>query len=134
MPVSPVTPQTAAPAAKQPGQASSAPMGQSQATQPTANRGSEAQALQQVAAAIKFLEQAMTAVGAASEMGKKIHKSLGGLIDLAPSGAVSPQGEKNAMQNQAMQMAQQNRAMMQARMQGQGGQQGGQPQQQGMAA
>jgi hypothetical protein len=66
-------------------------------------------------------------------MGKKIHKSLGGLIDIAPSGAVSPQGEKNAMQNQTIQQAQQNRAMMQARMQAQ---QGGQPPQAqpGMAA
>ncbi len=125
MPVPQMTPPTTAP---KPGQAPSPgqqpPMGQSQATQPTSNRGSEVQAIQQVAAATRFIEQAMAGVGAASELGQKLHKILGDLIKLAPVGSSSPAGEKNAMQNQAMQMAQRNQAATQARqqaMQGQGG-------------
>jgi hypothetical protein len=107
-------------------------MGQSSATQPSSNRGSEAQALQQVAAGMKFIEAAVHGVGAASEMGQKLSKVLSDLIKLTPAGSTTPAGEKNAMQNQAMQNAQQNRAAMQMRqqaMQGQGGQgaQGAQP-------
>jgi len=125
MPVSPMTPPTPASAGKpQPGQASQMkqpPMGQSSATQPTSNRGSQAQALQQVAAAIKFLEQAMSSVGAASELGAKIHDALGKLIKISPAGSSSPAGEKNAMQNAMMQQAQQNKAMQAMRAQSQGG-------------
>lgn len=96
-------------------------MGQTPATQPTSNRGSEAGALQKISVAINQLQEASAMVGAASEIGQKIGEVLKSLLKMSPAGSTSPTGEKNALQSAMLNQAQQNKAMQAMRAQAEGG-------------
>jgi hypothetical protein len=116
-----------------------APFGTTSATQPTSNRGSEAAAIQQVAAAVKSLSNAFGLAGATSELGQEIMKVLPRLSKLVPPGSSTPASEKNVLQQQAMKNAQANQGAMAMRAGMQGGGQRPQapqmpPQAAGMAA
>ena len=101
------------------------PFGQTSAMQPTANKGSEAAALQKLAMAAKLVGDAFSAAGATSELGQKIMKFLPKLTELVVPGASTPAGDKNQLEQMAMKNAQQNQMMQQFKQQQMAGQQGG---------
>lgn len=117
-----------APAAVPGGQPQQPPFGTSPATGPTPNRGYEAAGLQRLGLVVKQLEELVPLFGAGSEPGKKVLKALNTLVDLVPSGSVSPAAEKNNIERMAMQNTQANQQtqmLQKQRMQAmQGGQQG----------
>lgn len=122
-------PDNASPTAGSPQQGSQqkTPFGSSPATGPTPNQGYEAQALQQLGVAVKQLEAMVPLVGAGSELGMEILKTLPRLAKFSPPGAVTPAGEKNAMENALLKNARQTSLLEQikaAQAQG-GGQPGG---------
>ena len=108
-----------------PGGQQGAPFGSSPATQQTPNRGSEAKAMQLLAMAAKFLDQAYAAAGGASELGQKIHKPMGEINKLMVPGASTPASERNAMEEAQMKNAQNNQQMQQLRQQRMQSMQGG---------
>lgn len=114
-----------------PGGQKGPPFGASPATQQTPNRGSEAKAMQMLAMAGKFLDQAYASAGGTSELGQQLHKIVGQINKLIVPGASSPASERNAMEEAQMKAAQNNQQMQQLRQQRmqamQGGGQGGAP-------
>lgn len=111
------------------------PFGQTPATQPTANRGAEAAAMQKLAMAVKLLGDAFVQAGATSELGQGIMKHLSGLAKLVPVGASTPATERNGVEQMALKNAQQNQMMQQmAQQRAMAQQQGGQQQQMPRAA
>lgn len=115
-----------APAAVPGGASQQPPFGSTPATGPTPNRGYEAAGLQRLGLVVKQLEELIPMFGAGSEPGKKVLKALQTLVDLVPSGSVSPAAQKNNIERMAMQNAQANQQMqalqqqrMQAQQQGQ---------------
>ena len=89
------------------------PFGQTSATGPTPNQGYEAQAMQQLGVAIKQMEQLVPLVGANSELGMEILKTLPRLAKFSPPGAVNPAGEKNAMETALLRNARQTMLLQQ---------------------
>lgn len=73
-------------------------MGSSPATGPTPNQGYEAEALQQLGVAIKQLEGMVPKLGATSDAGAAVLKALQQLAKFVPPGAVTPAGERNALE------------------------------------
>jgi len=80
-----------------PGQ-SPAPIGPSPATGPTQNQGYQVAAQKMAGLALLVLEQAMPLAGASSELGKEIHKAIGGIAKHVPPGSVTPADVKNVIQ------------------------------------
>lgn len=89
------------------------PMGSSPATGPVPNRGFEAAGLQRLGVVTKQLEELLPLLGASSEQGQAVLKALNLLVKHVPIGSVSPQAEKNTLE-QAMMKAIQNGKQMQA--------------------
>ncbi len=89
------------------------PMGSSPATGPVPNRGFEAAGLQRLGVVVKQLEELLPTLGASSEPGQAALKALNLLVKHVPLGSVSPQAEKNTLE-QAMMKAIQNGKQMQA--------------------
>jgi hypothetical protein len=128
------TPQTPQ-APGQPGKPGGAPFGQTSAVGPTANRGSEAAALQKVTMAVKLLSEAFGEAGATSELGQGLMDPLKKLSKMVVPGSSTPASEKNTMDRMQMALAQQNKnaqMLRQQAMQKQG--QPAAPQQQAVAA
>ena len=80
-----------------------APFGGTSAVAPTANRGHEAAGMQKLGMTIKMLEQIIPLVGSTSEAGKAILDSIKKFSKFVPSGAVSPAGQRNQLEQMALQ-------------------------------
>lgn len=107
-----------------------APFGASPATGPTPNQGYEAQALQQLGVVVKQMEKMVPLVGANSELGMEILKILPKLAKFSPPGAVTPAGERNALEAAMLQNQRQGPMLQQLRQAmaaGQGAAPGGAP-------
>jgi len=109
---------------QQPG-AATPPMGSSQATQPTANRGYEAAAQQGLAVLIKGLEQLLPLYVSGSDQGRDVLSALKLLAKHVPPGSVTPAARRNELDKQQVANTQ-NAALMQ-RMAAQKQQPGAQP-------
>lgn len=105
------------------GQPAAAPMGASQATGPTPNRGFEAAGLQKMGMVVKMLEEIIATSGAVSEVGKAALECLNKLVKLVPPGSVSPAAQKNNIDQMAMKNSQNNQQMQQLKAQQAQGQQ-----------
>lgn len=81
--------------------------------------------MQQVAVHLNGLAKALPLAGPASDLGKAISKAIDALAKVVPPGSVSPAGQKNSIDQMAMQNQQQQQMMKQ--MQPGGGAPGGQP-------
>lgn len=105
------------------------PFGGSSATQPTPNRGFEAQALQRLSLIVKQLDEVVRLTGVTSDIGQAVTKAAQALSKLVPAGASSPAGDRNQIEQMAMRQNQQNQTLQEfmARQQQQGGQQAQQP-------
>lgn len=102
--VIPPNPNPAASAAAPTGQP---PVGSSPATSPVPNKGLEAAAMAKLGMIVRQLEQIVPLLGAGTEAGRDVLKSLTSLSKHVPPGAVSPGVEQSAMQKTMMQMKQQ---------------------------
>ena len=100
-------------------------MGTSPVTGPTPNKGLEVAGVQKLGSVIKVLTELLPMIGATSEMGKAVMKSIEGLGKFVPPGSVTPASESNNIQNMAMQNAK-NRSMLQQMQPGAQGGAGGQ--------
>ena len=78
---------------------------------PTPNRGHEAAGMQKLGMTIKMLEQIIPLVGSTSEAGKAILDSIKKFSKFVPSGSVSPAGQRNQLEQMALQQGQQNQQM-----------------------
>lgn len=75
------------------------PIGSSPATQPVANRGMQAAAIAKLSVVVKQLEMILPALGAGTEAGQAVLKSLNSLAKLIQPGSISPGVEQSAMQD-----------------------------------
>ena len=116
-----------APAANPPQAQGAPPFGSSAAAQPTPNRGYEAAGLQRLGLIIHQLQEILPQVGAGSDVGQAVLKSLTSLSKFVPPGSVTPAGQKQQIE-QMMQKQAQNNQQMQALQQQRA--QGAPPQQQ----
>ena len=82
------------------------PIGPTPATSPVPNKGMEAAGLAQLSGVVRQLEKLVPLLGAGSEVGKDVLKSLTMLTKHIPPGAVSPGLEQSAMSNTMTQMRQ----------------------------
>ena len=122
-------PQTSPTAAVPPGQGQQAPFGASGATQPTPNKGYEAAGLQQLGMVIQQLQDLLPKVGATSDVGQAVLKSLTSLAKFVPAGSVTPASQKNQIEQMAQKQQQNNQQMqMLAQQRQQGAAGGAQPQ------
>jgi hypothetical protein len=78
------------------------PFGGSSASQATPNAGYEAAALQRVGVIVKQVQDLMNLVGATSETGQGLLKALNILVKMVPAGTVSPNAEKNMLEQAQM--------------------------------
>jgi hypothetical protein len=97
------------------------PMGVSQVTGPTPNRGYEAAGLQRLGMVVKTLTEALPLLGAGSDAGQAVLKALSSLSKFVPSGAVTPAAERNNLESMMMRNQQQNQQLQAARQGGGGG-------------
>ena len=67
--------------------------------------------MQKLGMTIKMLEQIIPLVGSTSEAGKAILDAIKKFSKYVPSGAVSPAGQRNQLEQMAMQQGQQNQQM-----------------------
>lgn len=121
-PVTPPNPTAAAPSGAPTGQP---PVGSSPATSPVPNKGLEAAAMAKLGMIVRQLEQIVPLLGAGTEAGRDVLKSLTNLSKHVPPGAVSPGVENSAMQKTMMQMKQQTPQIAQMRQAMAGGKPGG---------
>ncbi len=101
------------------------PFGPSPTTMPTPNRGHQAAGLAQVAVAVRILEKALPMLGAESEPGGIVMKTITNLAKLVPQGSTSQGVENQAMQGLMQQQKQEQPMLQVMRSMGQGG--AGQP-------
>ena len=87
-------------------------MGSTSATGPTANKGYEAAAMQRVGVLVKQMTEILPMIGATSDLGQALMKSITALAKHVPPGSNSNAAEKNAIEKMALQN-QQNGAMQQ---------------------
>lgn len=73
------------------------PFGSSPAQMPTPDRGLQAAALAQVNVAVQILTRALPLIGASSQAGKEIMRSIQSLSKITPPGTSSPGIEQNAL-------------------------------------
>ncbi len=106
-------------------------MGASSATGPTPNRGLEAAGMQKLGLIVKQLTELLPLLGAGSEPGQAVLKTLSSLSKFVQPGSVTPAAERNITEQQMIQQVQ-NAAMLQqmkqaSMQQGAGGAPGGPP-------
>lgn len=89
--------------------------GNTPVTGATANRGFEAAALQKVGLIVGELARVLADVGATTEIGKTIASVLPKLSKLVPSGATSPAGARNQLQEMMTKNQQRNAQFQQFR-------------------
>lgn len=101
-------------------EANSAPVGASPATGPVPNKGMEAAGLAKLSIVVRMLESIIPEIGAASEVGKSVLKSLTDLSKHLSNTNVAPGVEQSQMEKmmleqrqQGPQIAQLRKAMMQ---------------------
>jgi hypothetical protein len=87
-------------------------MGSTPATGPTPNKGYEAAAMQRVGVLVKQMTDILPMVGATSDLGQALMKSITALAKHVPPGSNSNAAEKNSIEKMAIQN-QQNGAMQQ---------------------
>ena len=105
------------------------PFGQSPASQPTPNRGFEAAGLQRLGLIVQQLQEILPQVGAGSDVGQAVLKSLTSLSKFVPPGSVTPAGQKQQIEQMMQKQQQGNQQMQMLAQQRQAGAGGGQPQQ-----
>jgi len=88
-------------------------MGVSPATGPTPNKGYEAAAMQRVGVVLNALTEVLPMAGATSDVGKAILDAIKILAKVVPPGSVSPQGQKNSIDQMQQKNAQQQSMMKQ---------------------
>ena len=110
------------------GQPAQPPFGQTPATGATPNKGYEAAGMQKLGVCVKMLETLLPELGASSEAGQAVLKSLNSLVKFVPAGSVTPAANKKSIEAQQRQAATQNQQMqaLKQRMAQGGGQGGGQ--------
>lgn len=97
------------------------PVGASPATGPVPNKGMEAAGMAKLGLIVRLMESAIADLGATSEPGKAVLKSLTDLSKHLAAGGISPQVEQSSMEKTMMQqrqMAPQIAQLRQAMMQG----------------
>ena len=84
--------------------------------------------MQKLGVCVKMLETLLPELGASSEAGQAVLKSLNSLVKFVPAGSVTPAANKNSIEAQQRQAATQNQQMqaLKQRMAQGGGQGGGQ--------
>lgn len=87
-------------------------MGSTSATGPTPNKGYEAAAMQRVGVLVKQMTEILPMVGATSDIGQALMKSISALAKHVPPGSTNNAAEKNAIEKMAIQN-QQNGQMQQ---------------------
>lgn len=87
------------------------PFGQAAAAQPTPNRGYEAAGLQRLGLVINQLQEILPQVGAGSDVGQAILKSLTSLSKFVPPGSVTPAAQKQQLERMAQAQQQGNQQM-----------------------
>jgi hypothetical protein len=92
-------------------------MGVSPVTGPTPNKGYEAAGMQKLGIVVKAMGELIPLLGATSEAGQEVLKSLQRLAKYVPAGAVTPAAERNELENRMLKN-QQNSAQMQQMRQG----------------
>jgi hypothetical protein len=92
-----------------------APMGVSSVTGPTPNKGYEAAVIQGLGVVVNKLTEMLPMVGATSEMGQAIMKSISSLAKHVPSGASNPASEKNVLERDLQRNQQNMQATQQMR-------------------
>lgn len=100
-----------------PGGAGQPPMGTSPVTQGTPNRGYEAAGLQKLGLVVKQLGDLIPLLGPTSDAGVAVVDALRKLTKFVPSGSVTPAGERNQLQSQMEKNAQNNQQMQMLRQQ-----------------
>ena len=91
------------------------PMGVSSASGPTPNKGYEAAAMQRVGVVLNQLSELLPMAGATSDVGKAVLSAIQALSKVVPPGSVSPQAQKNTidqLQQKNMQQQQMAKQMM----------------------
>ena len=73
------------------------PMGVSSASGPTPNKGYEAAAMQRVGVVLNQLSELLPMAGATSDVGKAVLSAIQALSKVVPPGSVSPQAQKNTI-------------------------------------
>jgi hypothetical protein len=96
-------------------------MGSSPATGPTPNKGYEAAAMQRVGVLVKQMTEILPMVGATSDLGQALMKSITALAKHVPPGTTSNAAEKNSIEKMAIQNQQNGAMQQQMRQPGQGG-------------
>jgi hypothetical protein len=99
-------------------------MGSSSVTGPTPNKGYEAAAMQRVGVLVKSMTELLPMVGATSDLGQSLMKSITALAKHVPPGSTSNAAEKNSIEKMAIQNQQNGQMQQQMK---QPGQPGGQP-------
>jgi hypothetical protein len=84
------------PTASAPGQP---PFGSSPVSQPTPNRGQEAAGMARLSLIVKLMQETLPLIGATSEPGQALLKSLSSLSKHAPPGSVPADVQKNTLQS-----------------------------------
>jgi hypothetical protein len=125
----PMMPQAggAPPGAPPPQPGNQPPFGTTPVTGPSPNKGYEAQALQQLGLIVKRMAEILPLVGATSEIGQAVMKSMQSLAKHVPAGASNNVAERNTLEKMALQNRQNGemqQQLQQRMMQGGGG---GQP-------
>jgi len=115
MPPPAAAPQGAPPQPQQP------PFGSSPATGPTPNKGYEAAAMQRVGVLVKQMTEILPMVGATSELGQALMKSMTSLAKHVPPGSTSNAAEKNSIEKMAIQNQQNGQMQQQMKQPGQSG-------------
>lgn len=109
----------------QPQEAQKPPMGSSPATGPVPNKGFEAAGLQRLGVITKQLEEMLPLVGASSPLGQDILDALKKFTKHVPAGSVSPQAQKNTLEQALMKSIQNGQQMSALKAQPPGGGGGG---------
>src|SRR5580692_8684461 len=93
----PAPPPAGAGGSPQPGQpaAGGSPFGNSGATQPTPNRGYEAQALQGLGLVVMKLDEIVKMIGVTGELGAAVSETIKKLSKFVPPGSMTPSSQTN---------------------------------------
>lgn len=94
-----------------------APMGSSSITGPTPNRGFEAAGMQKLGMAIKLMTDALSLIGATSEVGHQIMDSIKKLSKHVQPGTMNPASERNNIEQMAMRNQQNSQLQQQMKQQ-----------------
>ena len=88
-----------------------APFGSTPAVQPTPNRGHEAAGMQKLGMLVQGMGDALPLLGPTSEAGMALLDCIKKLSKFVPSGAVSPAGQRNQLEQMALKQGQNNQQM-----------------------